>query len=153
MSEFYGHSLEAQTLKIKNGLKKFQEKNIKIKCFFAPNHTYDKNTLLALKNSGINIVLDGYGLMPYRENDIKFIPQLFYKLYALPFGIQSTQIHLNYCGKKDFENFENFVNKYSRKIITFEEAVKKVNNNIFYILTNFLTKKMLQTIRAIILKK
>ena len=34
--------------------------------------------------------------MPFtRNNGIKFIPQLFYRALALPFGIQSTQIHIN----------------------------------------------------------
>ena len=86
-SEFYGHPLEVQTLKIKTGLKKFNDEKIKIRSFFAPNHTYDKNTFIALKNAGINEIIDGYGIMPYKENDIKFIPQLFYKLIALPFSL------------------------------------------------------------------
>ena len=78
-SEFYGHPLDIQTDKIRNGLKKFEQENIKISCFFAPNHTYDNNTFLALKKSGISEVIDGYGLMPFSKNNIKFIPQLFYK--------------------------------------------------------------------------
>mgnify|MGYP000850637529 CR=1 FL=1 len=53
--------------------------NLKIRVFFAPNHTFDNNTLLALKECGITEIIDGYGLMPYEENNIKFIPQLFYK--------------------------------------------------------------------------
>ena len=64
-----------------NWLNKFNDENIKIKSFFAPNHTFDKNTLLALRKCGINEVIDGYGLMPYEENKINFIPQLFYKIY------------------------------------------------------------------------
>ena len=148
-SEFYGHSLEKQTLRIQEGLKKFNDENIKVKCFFAPNHTYDKNTLLALKNSGINEVIDGYGLMPYIENDIKFIPQLFYKIYTLPFGIQSTQIHLNYWKDKDFDNFEKFIIRNLDKIITYKETVDKVNNSLIYKIINFSTKKMLQTKRFI----
>ena len=149
-SEFYGHSLETQTSRIKNCLKKFQDKNIKIKCFFAQNHTYDKNTLLALKNSGIREIIDGYGVMPYEQNDIKFVPQLFYKLHMLPFGIQSTQIHLNYWKDDDFIKFENFLNKHSNKIITYEDAIKKVNNSLFFTLINFLSKKFLQIFRTII---
>ena len=35
--------------RIKLGLEKFNSENIKIRTFFAPNHTYDKNTFLALK--------------------------------------------------------------------------------------------------------
>ena len=121
---------------MKNGLKKFSEENIEIKSFFAPNHTYDINTFAALKNSGINEIIDGYGLMPYVEYEIKFIPQLFYKLYMLPFGIQATQIHLNYWKQNDFNNFEEFVKSNQKKIIDYEQALKKVNNSIGYRLIN-----------------
>ena len=143
-SEFFGHSLEIQMLKIKNGLKKFDSEKIKIRTFFAPNHTYDKNTFIALKNCGINEIIDGYGLMPYIEYDIKFIPQLFYKIFALPFGIQSTQIHLNYWKQKDFVNFEKFIQKNAKKIITYDQAIEKVNNNFSYTLIKNVLIKILK---------
>merc|ERR1711991_212139 len=95
-SEFYGHSLDSQSKKIKKGLDIFKKNNIKIRSFFAPNHTYDFNTFKALKANKIINVIDGYGLLPYHEFGINFIPQLFYKEIMLPYGIQSTQIHLNY---------------------------------------------------------
>ena len=72
-SEFFGHSLKVQEERIRNGLEKFKKEKINIRSFFAPNQTYDNNTFLALKNCGIKEVIDGYGLMPYYENDIKFI--------------------------------------------------------------------------------
>ena len=150
-SEFCGHSLDKQISKIKNGLKKFTEEKIKIRSFFAPNHTYDENTFEALKNLGINEILDGYGLMPYTKNKIKFIPQLFYKVYILPFGIQTTQIHLNYWKQKEFDNFEKFIVNNLNKVITYDQALEKINDNFFYSFINFLTKKILITKR--ILKK
>ena len=143
-SEFCGHSLETQTFRIKNGLKKFNDEKIKVRTFFAPNHTYDKNTFIALKSCGINQIIDGYGFMPYIENDIKFIPQLFYKVLALPFGIQTTQIHLNYWKNEDFNNFEKFIKKNSNKIITYDQALNKINNNFFYKLINHLLTKILK---------
>ena len=151
-SEFCGHTLETQISRIKNGLKKFKDEKIKIRSFFAPNHTYDNNTFIALKNFGINEVIDGYGLMPYIENDIKFIPQLFYKVFALPFGIQSTQIHLNYWEQKDFDNFAKFIKKNSKKIITYNQALEKINNNIFYKAINVFTKKILRFKRIVVKK-
>jgi len=148
-SEFSGHSLEVQTSRIKNGLKKFDDEKIKIRTFFAPNHTYDNNTFIALKNCGINEIIDGYGFMPYLENDIKFIPQLFYKVLLLPFGIQTTQIHLNYWAQKDFDNFEKFIQKNSNKIITYDQVLKKINNNFFYKFINSLLKKILKFKRIV----
>ena len=148
-SEFFGHSLETQELRIKNGLKKFNDEKIKIRTFFAPNHTYDKNTFVALKNCGINEIIDGYGLIPYIKNNIKFIPQLFYKVLALPFGIQATQIHLNYWRQKDFNNFERFIEKNSNKIITYDQALEKINNNLFYKFIGSLSAKILRFKRII----
>ena len=63
-TEFCGHPFAKQLEKINIGIKKFEEEKISIRTFIAPNHTFDQNTLLALKKSGINEVLDGYGLMP-----------------------------------------------------------------------------------------
>ena len=148
-SEFCGHTLETQISRIKNGLQKFKNEKIKIRSFFAPNHTYDKNTFIALKNFRINEVIDGYGLMPYIENDIKFIPQLFYKVFALPFGIQTLQIHLNYWEQKDFDNFEKFIKKHSNKIITYDQAIAKTNNSFFYKFINTSTKIILRIKRVI----
>ena len=148
-SEFYQQPLEVQISKIKDGLTKFNNEKIKIRSFFAPNHTYDKNTFKALKSAGIYEIIDGYGLMPYMENDIKFIPQLFYKLIMLPFGIQVTQIHLNYWKQKDFDNFEKFIDKNLKNIITYDQAIKKTNNNIFYKFINLITKKIVQVKRFI----
>ena len=152
-SEFFGHSLEDQILKIKNGLQKFNQENIKIRNFYAPNHSYDKNTFTALKSCGINEVIDGYGLMPYKENGIKFIPQLFHKVVALPFGIQSSTIHLNYWNEKDFNNFERFIEKNADKIISYDQAIKKVNNNFFYSFIKILSRNALQTIRFLLKRK
>ena len=82
--------------------------------------------------------------MPYIENDIKFVPQLFEKIVFLPFGIQSTQLHLNTWEQDDFDNFERFIDKNSKKIITFDQALEKVNNNFFYKTINILSKKVLR---------
>ena len=130
-SEFFGHTLHDQSLKIKKGLEIFEKNNVKIRTFFSPNHTYDINTFEALKISGINEVIDGYGLKPYSENDIKFIPQLFYKLFFLPFGLQATQIHLNNMDDKDFAVLKSLIENKYRNIITYNEAVNLLSNNIF----------------------
>jgi predicted deacetylase len=146
-SEFYGHSYSVQTSRIKKALKKFNDEKINIRSFFAPNHTYDKNTFTALKDLGIKNIIDGYGLIPYTEHDLNFVPQLFYKEIMLPFGIQSTQIHLNYWSDKYYNNFETFILKNKNKIINFEKCIEKVNNNFFSKIINFSTKTVIKSLR------
>jgi len=129
-SEFFGHTYNEQISKIKKGLEIFKEKEITIDTFFAPNHTYDLNTFAAIKDSGINRIIDGYGLAPFEMKDIKFLPQLFYKLYMLPYGIQSTQIHINYWNEKDYDFFKKFIEKNHNRIINLETAFSVTNKNL-----------------------
>ena len=148
-SEFFGHSYEDQLLKIKKGLEVFKKNNIKIEMFFAPNHTYDINTFKALKNNGILKIIDGYGLIPHTKNGIQFIPQLFYKLYMLPFGIQSTQIHVNYWDEKDFLIFQKFIKRNQDKIISADLAFSKNSDNYFHLFINFTLEKILKLKRLL----
>ena len=142
-SEFYGHSLDSQLKKIKKGLDIFKKNNIKIRTFFSPNHTYDFNTFKALKLSGINEVIDGYGLKPYLENNIKFIPQLFYKPFFLPFGLQTTQIHLNYWTENEFNKFSELIYKNKKKIISYDDALKLISKKSGDKLLNKIIKQIL----------
>ena len=146
-SEFYGLDYSAQLNKIKIGLKEFKKREIKVRSFFAPNHIYDNNTLKALKDSNIKIIIDGYGLFPYYKNEILFVPQLFYKEIFLPFGIQSTQMHINEWNDKTYKNFEVFVEKNYSKILSLNDIINIANPNSLQNLTNYLVEKTLKTIR------
>ena len=143
-SEFFGHPLNVQEKRIKNGLEKFKREKINIRSFFAPNQTYDENTFIALKNCGINEVIDGYGLMPYTEKNVKFIPQLFEKVVLLPFGIQSTKLHLHIWDENDYKKFENFIKINSKKIITYDQALNKINNSFLYKIIRYFMSKILK---------
>lgn len=148
-SEFYGHTLEEQKNRIKKGIEIFKKNGIDIKIFFAPNHTYDENTFSALKQLGINEVIDGYGLLPYTYKEIKFIPQLFYKTIMLPFGVQSTQLHINYWNENDFEKFEKFLQKYHKNILTYNDVIKQINDNFIFKIINIILEKTLKLKRVI----
>ena len=148
-SEFFGHSYKDQLYKIKKGLEVFKKNNIQIDTFFAPNHTYDNNTFKALKDSGILKIIDGYGLMPYSFNGLQFVPQLFYKLYLMPYGIQSTQIHINYWNDKDFLNFRKFIEKHHNKVIKADFAFSKTSNNYLNKIVSFTLKNLLKFKRLI----
>ena len=101
----------------------------------------------ALKESGVNIIIDGYGLFPYFKYDLLFIPQLFYKEIILPLGIQSTQLHINYWDDKYFDNFKNFIKKNEKKIINLDYIIDITNPNNLQKITNYLVEKTLKTAR------
>ena len=149
-SEFVGLPYEEQLKKLNLGAEIFKKNNLQVEIFFAPNHTFDINTVKACKSLGFKSIIDGYGLTPYYENEILFIPQLFYKLYSLPFGIQTIQIHLNYLTDKDYLNLEKFVEKNIKKIISYDEVCKTVSNTFPDKIIRVFIKKTLQLKRSII---
>ena len=55
----------------------FLKNNIKPNIWIAPSHTFDKNTLIALKNSTeIKYVSDGIALEPFKFMDLVFFPTI-----------------------------------------------------------------------------
>ncbi len=148
-SEFFGHSLEVQKKRISEGLEIFKSEGVKIRSFFAPNHTYDLNTFKALKTNNLDNIIDGYGFFPYKEYDMNFIPQLFYKEIMLPFGIQSTQVHLNYMNEINFLKFEKFIINNIKNIIKFDDALDALNNGIISKSTRVVSEKTLKLLRMI----
>ena len=108
------------------------------------------NTFRALKNVGVRQVIDGYGFFPYNKYGISFIPQLFYKNKILPFGIQSTQIHINSWNAQDFEVFKNFIEaNLKKKIIDYDYALSKVNDNFYSSISRYLIEYILRLSRLI----
>ena len=149
-TEFVDLPFETQLKKLNLGLEIFKKQNLDVKVFFAPNHTFDQNTIKACKKLGFKSIVDGYGFAPYYENEIIFIPQLFYKLFALPFGIQTMQLHLNYFSEKDYLNLEKFVIKKEKKIISYDEVCAMERNIISDKILRMLIKKILQLKRILI---
>ena len=62
---------------------------------------------------------------------------------------QFDTMHLNEWNEDDFNNFEKFIQENSKKIITYDYALKKINNNFFFKFINKLTEKILRFKRTI----
>lgn len=127
-SEFAGLSLEKQKHKIKNGVEIFRNHGLEPKVFFAPSHTFDLNTLEALKQeSNISIISDTIANKPYSQYGMTFVPQQSGRVRKLPFNVVTFCYHPNMMTQRDFEildvflktNYDNFygfpVNEVRRK--------------------------------------
>ncbi len=130
-SEFAGVSLEKQEEKIKKGIEIFNKNNIVPSVFFAPSHTFDKNTLLALKkNSNIRIISDTVANDIYFEDDFYFLPQQSGTVRKLPFKFTTFCYHPNTMDDADFENLEKFLqeNKNKFKYLDIKNLNKRKKN-------------------------
>lgn len=139
-SEFAGHSLDEQENKINRGFIILKNKGLKPKIFFAPSHTFDENTLLALKNkTDIRIISDTIANDIYYYNDFYFIPQQSGSVRKLPFKITTFCLHPNTMKDNDFIKLEDFIKKNRRKFKDFDYNINtKRKRNII----DFLIKKI-----------
>ena len=119
-SEFAGVSLEKQCEKIKHGITVLREHDIEPKVFFAPSHTFDENTLLALKKeSNIRIISDTIANDRYTQDGMTFVPQQSGKGRRLPFKLVTFCYHPNMMKEEDFFELEKFLKKNQKKFVDF----------------------------------
>lgn len=123
-SEFAGEPLETQKEKIRKGVAIFRAQGIDPQVFFAPSHTFDENTLEALKaESNIRIISDTVALKPYRRGDFTFVPQQSGSVRKLPFPVVTFCYHPNTISQAGLEKLEAFLKENADQFIPFESCL------------------------------
>lgn len=129
-SEFAGLPPERQREKLEKGKAVLTKEGIDTNIFMPPGHTYDKNTLKALRELGFCYITDGFFKKPYRMEGMTFFPCTMLESYKGK-GVNTLCIHLNHKADRDFEELESFIKKNREFIRDFDcealakEAVKK----------------------------
>lgn len=117
-SEFAGVSFERQCEKIRYGYKLLREKDISPEIFYAPAHTFDLNTLEALKQeSDIRIINDTIATDTYYKDGFFFIPQQSGKCRKLPFKTVTFCYHPNTMQDEDYQKLELFLRENGKLFI------------------------------------
>lgn len=117
-SEFAGHTLAEQQNKIRQGLAILHEQGLFPTVFFAPSHTFDENTLEALRTeSNIRIISDTVANDLYCHNGFTFIPQQSGRVRKLPFKLTTICLHPNYMSDCEIAELEAFLKKHSPHFI------------------------------------
>ena len=125
-SEFAGLRLDEQKRKIRQGYAILKEKGVDPKIFFAPSHTFDKNTLEALRTeTDIRIISDTVASDVYFEDGFYFIPQQSGSVRKLPFKPVTFCYHPNIMADRDFSVLEKFLKKYQSNFGAVENVLKK----------------------------
>lgn len=111
-SEFAGLSYEEQAEKIRKGYQLLVEHDISPEIFFAPSHTFDENTLKAIKSeTPIRIISDTVAWDVYKEGEFWFIPQQSGSVRKLLFKTVTFCYHPNTMSDKAYEELESFISK------------------------------------------
>lgn len=126
-SEFAGLPLSEQKAKIKEGMNILKEKyGIVPKVFFAPSHTFDENTIVALKEcTQIRNISDTIANAPYCRDGFTYVPVQSGVVRNLPFETVTYCYHPNTMkGKSAWECLEAFLKINHKQFISYEEVLE-----------------------------
>lgn len=146
-SEFAGLTLDEQINKVICAEKIFKQKKIDARVFFAPSHTFDINTIRAIREfTSIEIISDTIAFEPYIYQEIKFLPQQYSHVRSSIFPFTTFCYHPNTMTDSDFIKLEDFLKKNSKNhindisILKFQKKLKIRDRIIRY--TYFFYRKM-----------
>ena len=125
-SEFAGVSYTEQKKMLEEGKRKLEQNGIVTDMFMAPAHSYDKNTLRALKELEFTKITDGFGKRPYIYKEFTFYPISFQLSRSLKQkdGYTTMVLHANTITEKDKERYKNIFKEYGKDMISYSEYLK-----------------------------
>ena len=127
-SEFAGQSYEKQYEMLQHAKQMLTEKGIRTDFFMAPAHSYDKNTLRALRELDFKKITDGFGNRPYQWQGLTFYPISFHIRNSLKKkkGFSTMVIHTDTMSENDRERIRNYLqNPGQTEWISYEEYLKE----------------------------
>lgn len=144
-SEFAGVPYEKQLAMLDEGRRLLQNKGFETSLFMAPAHSYDKNTLKALKKVGFKGLTDGFGGRPYIWGGLIFYPISFRlkNTFHKKSGYSTLVVHTGSISESDMPKYENYFQNTNVQWISYDEYLKQepFNRNIFGRCKEFLMAK------------
>ncbi len=123
-SEFAGVSYEKQLDMLERGKRILEEHGIRTDIFMAPAHSYDRNTLKALRQNGFRRITDGFGSRPYQWQGMLFYPISFRLGSSLKrkSGFTTMVVHTNTADERDMEKYRRILE--TQEVISFKDYLK-----------------------------
>ncbi len=122
-SEFAGVSFEKQKKMIEEGKEQLQSWGLCTSIFMPPAHSFDKNTMKALRENGFTHITDGLGSMPFQRLGITFLPISFRKKkdVARENGYTTVVLHTNTMNEGDMTAFAKLCEEKKEQFIPYSE--------------------------------
>lgn len=124
-SEFAGLTCEEQYQLIMEGKRILEEKGIRTDVFFAPAHSYDRNTIRALSRAGFKYMSDGKSRRAYRLDGLICLPTQSYRMFQTLGGHYTAIFHAHEWVKpekaKDYDELHELCQRHRDEIVDFDE--------------------------------
>jgi predicted deacetylase len=129
-SEFAGVDFEIQREWIRMGLQILRDKGLNPRLWVAPRHGFDRNTLDALSNEGIEYISDGFARVPYYQDGVTWIPQQLWSPLTKSKGLWTICIHPYASRASEVDRLRSFLNAYGPQFTSFDRVLKELDPTV-----------------------
>ena len=137
-SEFVGLSIEKQIKMLTNASQKFKQEGIVSKIFIAPAHSFDRNTLKALKlTTDIEYISDGFFTEALFRMGFKWIPSQLWRPKVKKNGIWTICIHPETSNPILYNQIEYFLSKYHNDFIDLNDITEFKNYSFYHFIQSY----------------
>jgi hypothetical protein len=131
-SEFVGVPLNEQKKKISDGNNVLLGHGITPEVWIAPAHSFDENTLIALRDcTNINVISDGLALDVYFDRGFYWIPQQIGVFRRMLFGLWTLCLHPSTMSYEDIDQLDKQISKNRHLFINYSPGVLKERKRSF----------------------
>jgi predicted deacetylase len=124
-SEFAGVDLATQREWIQAGLKILHDQGLNPRLWVAPRHGFDRNTLRAMGEAGVEFISDGLARIPHRRYGITWIPQQLWAPVVKSKGLWTICIHPWAARGAEIESLRSFLRNHASQFTSFDRVVKE----------------------------
>jgi protein-tyrosine-phosphatase/predicted deacetylase len=121
-SEFAGLPYEQQRERLARGRTILEAHALDTTVFMAPWHSFDWNTVRALRALGFDTLTDGDGVAPYEKGGLVWVPQQLGTPRSVPFGVWTFALHTDGMTEGHYRGLEEFLQRRASQVVSFEEA-------------------------------
>lgn len=122
-TEFSGLPLEEQRRMLHKGLEILRGHDLHPALWVAPRHGFDKNTLIALREEGINYLSDGLARIPFLREGVVWIPQQLWAPANRRKGLWTVCLHPNSMTQAHADALEDFLRKHAAQFTSLHRVL------------------------------
>jgi predicted deacetylase len=128
-SEFAGVELTTQREWIGAGLALLRERGLNPRLWAGPRHGFDRNTLLALHEAGLEYISDGFARVPFRRDEVTWIPQQLWAPVARAKGVWTICIHPITARASEVDRLRWFLKGHWPQFTSFDRVAAEFNGD------------------------
>lgn len=122
-TEFAGVPEETQREWIRAGMGILRGQGLDPRIFVAPRHGFDRATLSALREEGINLLSDGFARVAFLRGGLTWIPQQLWAPVDKPKGLWTICVHANTAHSSLVSQLHDFVRQHAAQFTSVDRVL------------------------------